>query len=66
MYRNLEAELVRAGLSKQELAKKIGCTPSTLSMKLNGKSPLSLAEASKIKQIVGVDISLEELFAAAS
>ncbi len=66
MYRNLEAEMVRAGLNKRELAKRFGCTPSTLSMKLNGKSSLSLAEAVKIKQIVGVDTPLEELFAVAS
>lgn len=63
MYRNLEAELVRAGITKQTLAKKIGCAPSTLYMKLNGMSPVNLAEAQKIKQIIGVEMSLEELFA---
>lgn len=63
MFRNLEAELARSGLTKRDVALKLGCTPSTLSLKLNGKAPLSLLEAAKIKQIIGVDMALEELFA---
>lgn len=63
MFRNLEAELARCNLTKRELASKLGCTPSTLSLKLNGKAPLSLKEAAKIKSIIGVDMPLEELFA---
>lgn len=62
MYNNLEAELARKGMTKKALAKLIDCTPSTLSMKLNGKSPLNLSEAAKIKRIIGTDIPLEELF----
>lgn len=62
MFCNLEAELARRGLSKKELALCLGCTPSTLSMKLNGKSPISLYEAAKIKAILGTDIPLEILF----
>lgn len=62
-YPNLEAELVRAGLTKKDLAPILGCTRSTLSLKLNGKSPLTLLEAIKIKQFIGVDMPLEELFA---
>lgn len=63
MFRNLEAELARCNLTRRELASKLGCTPSTLSLKLNDKAPLSLKEAAKIKQIIGVDMALEELFA---
>lgn len=63
MFRNLEAELARSGLTRRDVALKLGCTPSTLSLKLNGKAPLSLLEAAKIKQIIGVDMALEELFA---
>lgn len=62
MFRNLEAELARAGLSKKKLAQGIGCTPSTLSMKLSGKAPITLSEAAKIKEIIGVNIPLEDLF----
>lgn len=63
MYRNLEAELARSGLTKQKLAQGIGCTPSTLSMKLSGKAPITLAEAAQIKLIINVDMPIEELFA---
>lgn len=62
MFRNLEAELVRAGISKKELARKIGCTPATLSLKLKGKAPLYFSEAVKIKEILGIKLPLDELF----
>lgn len=62
MFRNLEAEIARTGMKKSEIAKKIGITPSTLSLKISGKSNLSLIEAYKIKNILKVDISIEELF----
>lgn len=38
MYRNLEAEMARAGITQGQLAKELGITPTTLSLKLNGKS----------------------------
>ena len=62
MFRNLEAELARSGMTKQRLASEIGCTPSTLSLKLCGRSPITLSEAAKIKRAIGVTVPLEELF----
>ncbi len=62
MYRNLEAELGRKGINKCELAKRLNLTPSTLSCKFNGKGTIKLSEAIEIKRILGVDMSLEELF----
>ena len=62
MYPNLNAELARAGVTRLMLAAKLGVTPGTLSLKLNGKSELSLAECVKIKEIVAPDKSLEYLF----
>lgn len=50
MYRNLEAEMARAGITQGQLAKELGITPTTLSLKLNGKSNLSLRECVKIKR----------------
>ena len=63
MFSNLEAEIKRKGLTKAELAKKMSLAPSTLSAKLHNKAFFTLPEAREIKEILGVDIPLEELFA---
>lgn len=62
MYINLEAEIRRKSLTRRELAKKLKISLSTLSLKLNGKSPINLLLAKKIKNILEVDIPLEILF----
>lgn len=63
MFNNLEAEIRRKGLSRVSLAAKLGCNPSTISFKLNGKTPFTLPEARMLKSILEVDIPLDELFA---
>jgi transcriptional regulator with XRE-family HTH domain len=62
MFRNLDAELKRKGMTRGDLAKAMNITPSTMSMKLNGKSGLTLKEALRIKDILNVDIPIEQLF----
>lgn len=62
MFPNLEAEMARSRTTKTKLAINMGITLGTLSLKLSGKSDLSLREAKKIKEILGVEIPLEELF----
>lgn len=62
MFPNLKAELSRRGVTLTDLAKVLNVTVSTVSLKLNGKTPLTLAEAKAIKNYIGVDIPLEELF----
>jgi len=62
MYRNLEAEITRKGMTKRELAKMMELAPSTMSQKLNGKAVFTYPEAKKVKEILGVEITLEELF----
>ena len=62
MFGNLSAEMARKGVTGAHLAGKLGMTPSTLSLKLNGKSDLSLNQAIRIKEILGVDIPIEVLF----
>jgi plasmid maintenance system antidote protein VapI len=64
MYKNVEAELKRAGKTKGELARFLGIRPTTLSNKLNGKSIITLTQALSIKQFIGVEMALEELFSA--
>ena len=44
LVRNLEAEMARAGVSQFQLAKELGITPTTMSLKLNEKSNLTLQE----------------------
>lgn len=62
MFCNLNAEMARKKVTISYLAEQLDITPTTLSMKLNGKSELSLKQAFQIKHILGVDIPLEVLF----
>lgn len=63
MYLNVKAELARQNLSVVDLSNKTGIRYQTLVDKLNGKYPMTLDEAKKIKAALGVDLSMEELFA---
>lgn len=63
MYPNLDAELARKKITRTQLAKILKVNPGTLSLKLNGKAPLTLTECIEIKQTVGEQYSIEYLFA---
>ena len=63
MYLNVKAELARQNLSVVDLSYKTGIRYQTLVDKLNGKYPMTLDEAKNIKVALGVDLSMEELFA---
>ena len=65
MYLNVKAELARKSMTVIELSKISGIRYQSLTDKINGKSPLTLDEAKRIKTALGVDIPLEELFAKA-
>lgn len=43
-------------------AKELEISSSTFSLKLNGKYPFTLDEAKKIKNILGTETTLDELF----
>lgn len=62
MYANVKAELARRNLSIVDLSEKTGIRYQTLVDKINGKFPLTLEEAKKIKDALDVSLSLEELF----
>lgn len=66
MYKNLEAELKRKGMTKGDLARALNLTATTLSNKLNGKSIITLGEALQIKKLICVSMPVEELFATAA
>ena len=63
MYPNLEAELKRRNIKRADLATLLGCGISAISEKMQSKSDFSLAAAIKIKKFLGVNMSIEELFA---
>lgn len=64
MYPNVEAEKARTKTTLAIIAgdPRIGCTVSTISLKLSGKAPLTFKEAVAIKDILKSDLPLEELF----
>ena len=62
MYRNAKAEMIRKGLRLEDIAPRMDITVPTLSLKLNGKYPLTLNEAKRFKEIVESELPLEELF----
>ena len=62
MYRNVRAEMTRAGLTLEGVSKALGCTISTWSQKLNGKYPITLDEAKALKKLLNSDLPLEVLF----
>lgn len=62
MYPNVEAEIARKRTTKTELARQMGITLGTLSLKLSGKSDITFPEAMKIKNLLKVDMPIEKLF----
>ena len=62
MYPNLNAEMARARVTQRVLSEAIGVTPSTLSLKLQGKSDFTLKECVLIKKALQTTQNLEVLF----
>ena len=62
IYPNLSAEMARKGITQAELADKVGRTRATMSLKLNGNSPINLDEARAIKDALQTNLALETLF----
>lgn len=65
MFPNLDAELARKKMTRGMLAERIHKTATTLSLKLNGKAPITLAECIEIKNVVSPDSTVDYLFATA-
>lgn len=62
MYRNLEAELARAGITKKQLADFLQVKPSTICEKLSKPSRLKLCEAKAIRTRFFPSLTMEYLF----
>lgn len=62
MFPNLRAELARKKINRTNFAKELGVLEITINSKIQGKNPFKLEEMIKIKEFLGVDMPLEELF----
>ena len=62
MFSTLRAEMSRKNVTCKNLAELFEMTPQTISFKMNGKSGFTLDEAKKIKDFLGVEMSIDELF----
>ena len=63
MYRNLNAEIGRQGISRKELAKVIDKKPATLSGKISGAIVWTLPEALAVRKALKCEaMDLGELF----
>lgn len=64
MYRNLEAEMVRNGIYRKDLAKLLNVRYATVVQKLNGRYKFNLDEAFNIKNTYFPNFDIEYLFKA--
>ena len=64
MYPEVRGEMARRNITLAMIVenKRVNCTVSTLSQKLNGKYPLTFNEAIGIKEALNSELPLEELF----
>lgn len=66
MYRNLMAEMARAGIMYKEMAEKLGIRESTYSFKVNGKVDWKLKEMLAVQKVLneklGTCYTLDYLF----
>lgn len=62
MYSTLKAEMARKNMRIKDLAMHLNEATSTISKKVNGHVDFTLKEAKAIKEILSVDMPLEELF----
>lgn len=62
MYSTLKAEIARKEMKFAEIARACDMLESTFSNKINGRSPWNLPECVKVKDVLGVDMPIDELF----
>ncbi len=62
MFNNLEAEIKRKNIRKNDIAKAIGKTYNTLTLKMAGKYPFTYDEALKIQETFFPESEIKDLF----
>lgn len=63
MLANLQAEMIRFGISNTDLQSALSCSPATITNKLRGTSAFSIWDAVKIRDTFFPQMKLEYLFA---
>lgn len=61
--KNLEAEMVRVGISRKEIADLIGCSYRTIHSRFNGESQWLYGECVSIRDALFPNMPLDYLFA---
>ena len=61
-YPVLVSEIAVKKISVMDISRETGIPYSTLSPKIRGEKPITVAEARKIRDAIRSDLSLEELF----
>ncbi len=59
MFKNLEAEMIRAGITKDNLSKELGLSNKTLYNRLNGSSDWLMEEMKKTQAIINISLQKE-------
>lgn len=63
MFKNLKAEMARAGITNCQIAEVLKINPATVSAKLNRYDRIKLCEAEKIRNAFFTNLQLDYLFA---
>nr|DAU71482.1 MAG TPA: SOS-response transcriptional repressor [Caudoviricetes sp.] len=63
VYPNLDREIKSLGISKKQVAESVKIRYQTFIVKCNGKNEFTFDEVLNIKNVLGTDMPLEQLFA---
>lgn len=63
MYSTLKAEMARKGMTVRSLSRESGIPQATLYDKFHGRSDLTITQAISIREVLGIDMDMQELFA---
>lgn len=63
MFKNLQAEMIREGLTNENIAEALNLTPHTVRRKMNGEIGITISEAKIIKSLFKkTDFTIDFLF----
>ena len=62
MYNRLKAEMKYASITQEKLGKLIDMSLPTLNKKIRGESDFTIRQAKAIKQAIGSELFLDDLF----